>query len=125
MRENKTLAALAALGLVIGLSSMGRTHLVPSSAAAREIRTTASPRAEDAGLGEEARALRDGETIDVNRASAEELRLLPRIGPTLAERIVAHRAAEGPFERIEELSEVRGVGPATVERLRDLVTIQR
>lgn len=52
--------------------------------------------------------------VDVNRASLAELTSLPRIGPALARRIVHGR----PFEHLESLVRVRGIGPATVERLR-------
>ncbi len=55
--------------------------------------------------------------IDLNRAGAAELQMLPGIGPALAERIVADRTANGPFSSIEDLSRVPGVGPATVRRI--------
>lgn len=71
----------------------------------------------------DARALREGEPLDLNRATAEDLVLLPRIGPSLAARIVAHRAEHGPFVRLEDLEQVRGIGPRTVETLRPLATI--
>lgn len=77
----------------------------------------------DAGPPESAaaRALREGRPVDVNRASARDLELLPRIGPALAGRIVESREAEGPFEEPEDLARVRGIGPRTVERLRRFV----
>ena len=56
-------------------------------------------------------------TVDVNRASAEELTALPGIGPALAERIVVERRKQ-MFRSMEDLGRVRGIGPATVERLR-------
>ena len=59
--------------------------------------------------------------VDVNRATSRELETLPGIGPALAGRIVASREEEGPFRRVEDLERVRGIGPATVERLRPLV----
>lgn len=58
--------------------------------------------------------------VDVNRATARELEVLPGIGPALAGRIVASREEEGPFRTVEDLQRVRGIGPATVERLRPL-----
>ena len=51
-----------------------------------------------------------------------ELERLPRIGPALAARIVAWRAAHGPFESMESLRHVRGIGPATARMLAPLVT---
>lgn len=59
--------------------------------------------------------------VDLNAASAEELAALPGIGPALARRIVAHRAAHGRFRSVEALAEVAGIGPATVQRLRGRV----
>ncbi len=55
--------------------------------------------------------------IDLNRAGAAELQVLPGIGPALAERIVADRGSNGPFASVEDLSRVPGVGPATVARI--------
>lgn len=59
------------------------------------------------------------EPIDVNRADAEELERLPGIGPALAARIMEARRAR-PFTSVEDLARVRGIGSATVERLRGL-----
>jgi Helix-hairpin-helix motif len=61
--------------------------------------------------------------IDVDRASATELELLPGIGPALARRIVATRDSSGPFGSLDALqSRVRGVGPALSKRLAQAVT---
>jgi competence protein ComEA len=59
--------------------------------------------------------------LDVNRASAEELRALPGIGPALAARIVAHREEHGPFRAAAELERVRGIGPKLRERIEPLL----
>jgi competence protein ComEA len=59
--------------------------------------------------------------VDLNAADAAELTRLPGIGPALAARIVASRAADGPFRSADDLARVAGIGPATVERLRPLV----
>ncbi|MBA4039581.1 MAG: hypothetical protein C0468_04545 [Planctomyces sp.] len=61
--------------------------------------------------------------LDINTASAAELELLPGIGPALAARIVEHRATRGRFVSVEDLDEVRGIGPKTMERLRGLVRV--
>jgi DNA uptake protein ComE-like DNA-binding protein len=55
--------------------------------------------------------------IDPNAAPAVELERLPGIGPALAGRIVAARAAGTVFHRADDLRRVRGIGPRTVERL--------
>lgn len=56
--------------------------------------------------------------LDPDRASATEWERLPGIGPSLASRITADRAANGPFGSPEGLLRVRGIGPRTLERLR-------
>jgi competence protein ComEA len=48
--------------------------------------------------------------VNINQATAQELARLPRVGPKLADRIVAHRAQHGPFKRPEDLMQVKGVG---------------
>lgn len=56
--------------------------------------------------------------IDINSASAAELSVLPAIGPGLAERIIADRDQRGPFDSVEALSRVSGIGKATIDRLK-------
>lgn len=51
--------------------------------------------------------------VNINTASVQELQLLPRVGPVLAQRIVAFREAYGPFKTPEELMRVKGVGEKT------------
>jgi len=63
--------------------------------------------------------------VDVNRATAEELQRLPGIGPATAAAIVAHREANGPFRSVDQLDDVRGIGPAKLEQLRSLVVVGR
>lgn len=62
--------------------------------------------------------------VDVNRADASELSLLPGIGPALAERVIQRRQIQ-PFRYVEELREVVGIGPKTLDRLRPLVLCGR
>ena len=63
-------------------------------------------------------------TLDPERATAADWERLPGIGPSLAARIVADRAANGPFGGVAGLARVRGIGPKTVERLRPFLTSQ-
>lgn len=60
--------------------------------------------------------------VNVNRASADELERLPRVGPALAKRIVEWRERHGPFQGLDDLRHVRGIGPTTVRLLDSLVT---
>ena len=68
-----------------------------------------------------------GESADrlvrVNHADASELEALPGVGPVLAERIVGHREANGPFAVVEDLLGVPGIGEAKLASLRDFVAV--
>lgn len=59
--------------------------------------------------------------VDLNTADAAALDTLPRIGPAMAQRIIDHREANGPFSSVEDLRAVSGIGAKTVEALRPLV----
>lgn len=61
--------------------------------------------------------------LDLNTASAEQLRTLPGIGPALADRIVAHREQHGPFQDPGDLRDVSGIGEKRFQDLADLVTV--
>ena len=61
--------------------------------------------------------------VNINTATAEELQALPRIGPAMAQRIIAWREAHGGFRSVDELDAVPGIGPSMLENLRPLVTV--
>jgi len=63
----------------------------------------------------------EAEKININKASAVELTQLKRIGPKLSERIVEYREKHGPFERPEDIMQVRGIGPKTFELNKDRI----
>ena len=60
-------------------------------------------------------------TVNINTATAEQLQLLPGVGPALAGRIIAFREANGPFEKVDELAAVQGIGDKSLEKLRPYV----
>ena len=68
--------------------------------------------------GRRSRPFEPGETIDPNVAGDEELDRLPGVGPARALDIVSDREENGPFRTVEDLARVRGIGPASVERMR-------
>lgn len=61
--------------------------------------------------------------VNINTATAEELQSLPRIGPAMAQRIIAWREVHGGFRSVDELDAVPGIGPSMLENLRPLVTV--
>lgn len=73
--------------------------------------------------GAQFRALPRLGVVNVNRASPSELERVPHIGPVLARRIVAHREQHGPFTRIDELKQVKGIGEKTFAKIRPYLII--
>lgn len=65
----------------------------------------------------------DSDKVSINQASAGELEALPQIGPSLAQRIIAWREEHGPFQDIDDLKEVSGIGDKTLGMFRDLITL--
>jgi competence protein ComEA len=61
--------------------------------------------------------------ININTASATELETLSGIGEVLAATIVEYRTQNGPFASVDDLLDVSGIGPATLEEIRDQVTV--
>jgi len=81
----------------------------PQAAVKRAEKTSSSERERGSGVGL---------LIDVNTATASELERLPKVGPVLARKIVEHRDEHGSFRQIHDLVKVRGIGEATLQRLR-------
>jgi len=69
-----------------------------------------------------ARPLLPGERVDLDRADVSEITRLPRIGPALAQRIVAWRDQHGPFGSLARLDSVSGVGPKLLDALLPFVS---
>jgi competence protein ComEA len=65
-----------------------------------------------------------GGPIDINTATAEQLDALPGVGPAIAGRIVSYREAYGAFATIEEIMNVKGIGPATFEEIKGMITVR-
>jgi competence ComEA-like helix-hairpin-helix protein len=67
----------------------------------------------------------DGIRVDLNVAGADELIVLPGIGPSLAAMIVTFRQHAGGFGSVEDLTAIAGIGPKTLARLRDRVVVDQ
>lgn len=61
--------------------------------------------------------------VNINRASAVELETITGVGPKLAAAIVEYRTSHGPFASIDQLSEVKGIGPAKLASIREQVVL--
>lgn len=61
--------------------------------------------------------------VDINQATKEELMQLEGIGDAYAQKIIEFREANGPFQKPEELLNVKGIGPTTLEKNKDRITI--
>ncbi len=62
--------------------------------------------------------------VNLNTATVEQLQLLPRVGPSLAARIVAFREANGAFKKVDELVAVRGIGEKALANMRPYLAVK-
>lgn len=65
-----------------------------------------------------------GQLINLNTATQAELETLPRIGPAIAQRIIEYRTLNGPFTSIEQIMNVKGIGSATFDAIKDFITVK-
>lgn len=61
--------------------------------------------------------------VNINTASQSELDTLPGIGPSYAKAIIDYRTKNGSFVRLEDIQQVKGIGPKTFEKLKDKITL--
>ncbi len=66
----------------------------------------------------------DVQTININKASAEELMELKRIGPKYAASIIQFRKDHGPFEVVEDITKIKGIGPKTLEANKGRIVVE-
>jgi competence protein ComEA len=121
-------AALLLAGLLLAGAGV-RLLLAPRPGAPPgDVRIESPPLDRGAGLRETARRaaelarpLAPGERIDLDRADVTEITRLPRVGPALAQRIVAWRTEHGPFGSLARFDSVPGIGPKLLESIRPFV----
>jgi len=82
----------------------------------------AAPASETAGMTPEA-GTGSGLQVAVNTATEEELMQIPGIGPAKAKAIIAYRDEHGPFQRVEDLLQVNGIGEKTLEKLKPYLLV--
>ena len=106
-------------GILVTLAMAASALVLPRADVADEVRLLVHR-----GQGAAATVAQEPQQpVDVNAASEEELELIPGIGPAMAQRIIDWREQNGPFERIEDLLNVRGIGVKTLEKLRPYVVV--
>ena len=103
-------AVLSSLNLAAPLVD-GTQVLVPKESESAPTTETGTGTSEATGL------------VNVNSATNAELETLPGIGEVIAQAIVDHRTENGPFTSVEQLVDVSGIGDATLENIRELVTV--
>ena len=62
--------------------------------------------------------------ININTADSTELQKLPTIGPALAQKIIDYRETHGPFEKIEDIKKVKGIGTIKFNRIKNQITVR-
>jgi competence protein ComEA len=114
-------ALLLLLALAVG--GQGVRHLLtrpgepPGQVQLLATLSPGSPQAQRDSAMRQSRPLESGERIDIDRASAQELVRLPRVGPRLAKVILANREEQGPFGSLAGLDRVAGIGPGLLKVL--------
>lgn len=62
--------------------------------------------------------------VNINTANAEQLEILPRIGTKTAQSIIEYRVQNGPFKKIEDITNVKGIGEKTLEELKGYIILE-
>ena len=94
--------------------------VVPKAEMAKKAATKAEAATKKAGAATKKAAITPGKKVDLNKASKEEFDALPGIGPVKAQAIIDAR----PFKTVDDLTKVKGIGPATLEKLRPLIEVK-
>jgi len=115
------LVATLLLGSAISLYRHHRLH-VACELSVNSLEVIPGPRASDSSEVEKDAGLLD-KKLNINTATSQELQLLPGIGPQLARRIVAHRQTHGLFSSPSQITQVRGIGEKTLQRITGLITV--
>ena len=120
------LSALVLFGGVLGIHEKSRAVISPEVVVDHvepSILSISSGRSAGAPSGAVTAEMLARYKININTAPADSLALLPGIGPNLAGRIVDYRRQSGPFGGTDDLSNVRGIGPARLAAIRDMIAV--
>jgi competence protein ComEA len=123
---SRVVDAVDAAGGALGDADLGRVNLAGLLTDGQQVyvlRQGEAPPPPPAGAGSDTDGGAAGGLVDINQASADQLDELPGVGPATAAAIIAHREQHGPFASVDDLIDVRGIGEAKLEQLRDLATV--
>lgn len=102
-----------------------RVSLTPSTPATQEGHPPITPIVADSQRTAEPRTPAPSVArMNINTATSSQLERLPRIGPKMAQRILTYRSEHGAFQRVEDLTNVRGIGEKTLAKLQPLVFVE-
>ncbi len=114
--------ALEAAGGVLPEGDASRLNLAAPLSDGQEVRVPLIAPSPAPGTPQTATSSGSGK-INLNTATLEELESLPGVGPVLAQRIIEYRDQHGPFQSVDDLLNVDGIGPALLNKIRDLVEV--
>ena len=112
--------AIAAAGGLQAQADLSRLNLAQPLADGQRIEV---PLQVETAAASGSRSVTSEGRLKLNSATAPELERLPGVGPVLAQKIIEYREQYGPFQRIEDLLQVDGIGPAKLEGLRELIVV--
>lgn len=116
--------AIAALLVTAGTTWMGSAPALAAPAASAAAPTTTAAAGDDDRPAPRRAGKSVSGKLNLNTATADQLILLPGVGPSKAERIVAFRAKHGPFKRVADLRRVKGFGYRSLKKLEPFLDVK-
>ena len=104
------------------IPDVGQNAPLPSAARGQAIPTSPSSAASPQPSVRRS-APSDGSRININTATFQELQTVRGVGPTMAQRIIEYRQTSGRFATVDDLTNVKGIGAKTLEKIRDSITV--
>jgi competence protein ComEA len=111
------LIAIAVLAVTAGTTWLGAGPAVAAPSHRSVAARTATATGDDAPRTARRHGKQITGTLNLNTATEDQLTMLPGVGPTKAERVLAYRGKHGKFHRVADLRRVKGFGYKTVKKL--------